>query len=271
MIYEPNLHTDEKIDPETGLILCRRCGTPRQRRIALSDGFHTIYCHCKCQIRTYEQQEYERKQLVSLEQIAKYRSIGLPTPELRTYTFDNDRGFSPRTTDISKRFVTHWPEFFKHGSGLLLWGDTGVGKTFFAGCIANALLDMGIPVLMSSILRLLNELADFSGRNAFIDSLNGFPLLIIDDLGSERSSDYTQEQVFNLIDSRYRSNLPLIITTNLTLDQLTNPDSITKRRTYERVLERCTPVLIDSISVREQQANANIALATRLLSPKDQI
>ena len=60
----------------------------------------------------------------------------------------------------------------------------------------------------------------FEDRNQFINSLNRYSLLIIDDLGIERNSDFALEQVFNVIDSRYRSKKPLIITTNLTLSEL---------------------------------------------------
>ena len=102
-----------------------------------------------------------------------------------------------------------------NASGLLIWGDVGTGKSFFAGCIANALLEKGIPVLMTNFSRILNTLTGmhFEDRNQFINSLNRYSLLIIDDLGIERNSDFALEQVFNVIDSRYRSKKPLIITT----------------------------------------------------------
>ena len=103
-----------------------------------------------------------------------------------------------------------------NASGLLIWGDVGTGKSFFAGCIANALLEKGVPVLMTNFSRILNTLTGmhFEDRNQFIDSLNRYSLLIIDDLGIERNSEFALEQVFNVIDSRYRSKKPLIVTTN---------------------------------------------------------
>ena len=87
--------------------------------------------------------------------------------------------------------------------GLLLWGPVGTGKSFIAGCIANALLDQGVPVMMTNFARLLNKLTDMcvGDRNAYIDSFNSFPLLIIDDLGVERNSEFAREQVFSVIDS----------------------------------------------------------------------
>ena len=79
----------------------------------------------------------------------------------------------------------------------------GTGKSFFAGCIANALLDKGVPVLMTNFSRILNTLTGMysDDRNQFIDSFNKYSLLIIDDLGIERSSEFALEQVFNVIDS----------------------------------------------------------------------
>ena len=74
---------------------------------------------------------------------------------------------------------------WKNGSGLLIWGDVGTGKSFFAGCIANALLEKGVPVLMTNFSRILNTLTGmhFEDRNQFINNLNRYSLLIIDDLG----------------------------------------------------------------------------------------
>ncbi len=119
-------------------------------------------------------------------------------------------------------YVAHWEEMKAKSLGLLLWGDVGTGKSFFAGCIANALVDKGVPVLMTNFSRILNTLTGMysDDRSQFIDSFNKYSLLIIDDLGIERSSEFALEQVFNVIDSRYRSKKPLIVTTNLTLDEL---------------------------------------------------
>ena len=62
----------------------------------------------------------------------------------------------------------------KENVGLLLMGPVGTGKSFFAGCIANALLEKGVPVLMTNFSRILNTLSGmhFEDRNQFIDSLN---------------------------------------------------------------------------------------------------
>lgn len=153
-------------------------------------------------------------------------------------------------------------------TGLLLWGDVGTGKSFFAGCIANALLEQCVPVLMTNFAKLLNALSGMytDDRNAYIDSLNRYSLLIIDDLGVERSSTFAQEQVFHVIDSRYRSGKPLIVTTNLTLDELKHTEDTAKRRIYDRILERCVPIRINNLNIRQKNAQEQLQRARVLFS-----
>ena len=186
---------------------------------------------------------------------------------LRKHTFENDLGYNPKQMSMAKRFVQHWDEFRKSSMGLLLWGNVGTGKSFIAGCIANALLDQGVPVMMTNFARLLNKLTDmYSGdRNAYINSFNSFPLLIIDDLGVERNSEFAREQVFNIIDSRYRSQLPMIVTTNLTVDELKNPADLARARIYDRVLERCTAIKVNDQNIRKLNMAENLTKAKQLL------
>ena len=121
--------------------------------------------------------------------------------------------------------------------GLLLWGGVGTGKSFLAGCIANALMEQEVPVRMTNFARILNELnGSFSGRNDIVDKFCRYPLLIIDDFGMERSTEYALEQIYNIVDSRYRSRKPLIVTTNLTLDEIRHPQDTAHARIYDRLL-----------------------------------
>lgn len=89
--------------------------------------------------------------------------------------------------------------------------------------------------------------------------------LIIDDLGVERSSEYALENIFSVIDWRYRSGKPLIITTNLPLAQLKQETKIEKKTIYDRILERCIPVKIDGVSRREAMANDNMQTMKSIL------
>ena len=106
----------------------------------------------------------------------------------------------------------------------------------------------------------------FHDRSQFIDSFNKYSLLIIDDLGIERSSEFALEQVFNVIDSRYRSKKPLIVTTNLTLDELKHSKDLARARIYDRVLERCVPLKINNQNIRELNAAANMQEVRKILN-----
>ena len=266
LIKPAPLREDEYLG-EDGLIYCSKCRTARQKRIAFAGKMIEPRCMCACQTAAYEQQEQERKHREFLDRVEKNRSVGLTDPVLRKHTFENDLGYNPKQMEMAKRFVQHWDEFKKDSMGLLLWGPVGTGKSFIAGCIANALLDQGVPVMMTNFARLLNKLTDmYAGdRNAYIDSFNSFPLLIIDDLGVERNSEFAREQVFSVIDSRYRSQLPLIVTTNLTPEQMRNPEDLARARIYDRVLERCTPIRVDGQNIRKQNKVDNLKKSKRLL------
>ena len=261
------LRSDEYLDQENGLICCGKCRTPRQKRFDLNGKRYEIRCMCVCQQEARERQEQDRKHREFLDQVSKNRSIGLPDPELRKHTFANDLGYNPEQMAKARNFVENWDSFRRRATGLLLWGDVGTGKSYIAGCIANALLDKGVPVLMTNFARLLNRLTDFQAgdRNAYIDDLNRFQLLIIDDLGVERNSEFAREQVFSVIDSRYRSQLPMIVTTNLTLNELKHPEDLARARIYDRVMERCIPIRVNGQNVRKRMAAENMEAARQLL------
>ena len=182
-------------------------------------------------------------------------------------TFANDNGKTPGLTAKAKRYVEHWEDTARKNIGLLLFGDVGTGKSFLAGCIANALLEQDVPVLMTNFPTILNRMTGLFGsdRADFLASLNAYDLLILDDLGAERGTEYALEQVFAVIDARYRSRKPLIVTTNLTLDALKHPDDLAHARIYDRILEICAPILFGGENLRVEKANEMKTAARNLL------
>lgn len=266
MISDRAIQEEEYRNETDHLIYCAKCNTPKQHHVAVLGKEMIVSIPCHCQKEQREKEEAERKQREFMEQVSRLKSNGLQDKALREYTFANDKGYNP---EIQKAhdYVAHWEDMKAKSIGLLLWGDVGTGKSFFAGCIANALLEQGIPVLMTNFSRILNSLSGMYSeeKNQFIDSLNKYSLLIIDDLGIERSTEFALEQVFNVIDSRYRSKLPLIVTTNMTLDELKHPQDIARSRIYDRVLERCVPLKINNQNIRQKNAAENIKEARRIL------
>ena len=91
----------------------------------------------------------------------------------------------------------------------------------------------------------------FDGKQEYIDSLNRFQLVVIDDLSAERDTEFMNEQIFQIVDARYRARLPMIITTNLSIDEIKTANTINKQRVYDRVLERCHPIKVEGRSKRK--------------------
>ena len=260
------LQPDEYLNESDHLIYCTKCHTPRQGRYTLQGRVFMTPIRCKCQQEIYDQEEARRKLSERQAEIKRMKASGLQDKSLYDYTFEKDTGINPEM-HLAHKYVENWDDMKARSSGLLLWGDVGTGKSFFAGCIANALLEKGVPVLMTNFSRILNTLSGmhFEDRNQFIDSLNRYSLLIIDDLGIERNSEFALEQVFNVIDSRYRSKKPLIVTTNLTLEELNNPTNMAHSRIYDRILERCAPIRINNRNIRKDNASANLQEAKKIL------
>ena len=249
-----------------GLIHCQRCGAPRQMQVELFGKQDTVFCLCRCQTEARDREDEEYHLRTRMTEIRQLKADGLQDAALRQYTFANDLGYQPESAKL-RAYVEQFPGMLKSGAGLLLWGGVGTGKTFLAACVANALLDRSIPVLMTGTGKLLNALMGIypSERNAFLESLNAYSLLILDDLGMEHSSEFAMSQMFNIVDGRYRTGKPLIVTTNLTLQELKHPPDLAHARIYDRLLEMCTPIRINGQNVRQLRAQEQMeAMRSRL-------
>ena len=249
-----------------GLLHCGKCKTPKQCKVEFLGEIRTPLCLCKCEVERRKQKEEERKRVEFMQKIKEFRKMGFPESDMEHWTFANDDWTNAKITKAMQNYVDNFDEFRKMGKGLLLYGDVGTGKTFAACEVANALIDKGYPALVTNFARLTNTIQGmFEGKQEYIDSLNRFQLLVIDDLGAERKSEFMQEMVFNIIDSRYRAGLPLIVTTNLTIEEIKKPNNIGNSRIYDRILERCFPIEVTGGSRRRKAVREGYEEMKKLL------
>lgn len=251
-----------------GILYCGKCGTPKQTKVNFLGNEKTVYCLCKCEQERLKKEEEEIKKQEKLRRIAHLRANGIHDENIRNWTFENADNTNPDAINKAKRYYQKWAEMHEKNIGLLLFGNVGTGKTYFAACVANALINDGVPVLMTNFSKILNDLSSFkeADKNSYVNSLNNYELLIIDDLGVERQSDYALEQVFNIIDSRYKNGQPLIVTTNLSIEDLRNPQDMKFKRIYDRILEMTIPIKIDGVSRREQLHKDKLEVAKSLFA-----
>lgn len=201
-----------------------------------------------------------------MRMINELRKMGFPDEEMRSWTFENDDHANPKVSKVAKSYVENFPLMLKEGMGLMFHGNVGSGKTYIAACIANALIDQGYPCMVTNFARLINTISGmYEGKQQYIDGLNKFDLLVIDDLAAERDTEYMNETVQNIIDNRYRCGKPLIVTTNLKAKEFQNPTDVKKERTYSRLRKLCIPVKVIGADRRKKQLENNYKKYEELL------
>ena len=157
---------------------------------------------------------------------------------------DESIGMSPLSN--MQKIVASCKSFIRHidkkHDNLLFLGNTGVGKTFLANCIAKELLDRGYTVIYLTAFRLFDILEKYKFSKDAENSLaasNQFEyildcdLLIIDDLGTELSNAFTTSQLYLIINERLLRQKSTLISTNLSLDNL---NTIYSERIYSRFI-----------------------------------
>ncbi len=221
-----------------GLLYCGRCHTPRQMRLEFMGKADNVGVLCRCRQEKKEREEQARREWRQKEAREQLRKEGITNKRHRESRFDNDRFPTSRPSRIARRYVEQWETMFRQGRGLLLMGKPGTGKTFYACCIANALIDLGFASFVTNVAEITRTGGKDVERDAYIEKIRRCDLLVIDDIGAERATEYATESLYRVIDIRYREEKPLIVTTNLTAAAL-QADNVDKARIYDRITEMC--------------------------------
>ena len=220
-----------------GLYHCHICNTPKQYRLNVNGKEHIVGSMCK-----------------------------LGDNEMVHWDFAHDDGTNPKIKEAAQRYCNQFEYFKSMGKGLMFYGPVGTGKSFVSAQIVNELIEKGHRCYLTSITRLVNGMPkELAERNRYIDRLNDYDLIVLDDFSAERKTEYMQEAVYLIVNARYVSGLPLIITTNLTADEIKNTNDITFQRTYSRISEMCHPILLDGADRRKQKARQDYKATKELL------
>lgn len=242
-----------------GLLYCGQCNTRKEREIIWFDGKPKkvpVMCKCRAEKERLKKEQMQKEEEMRSIQRAKVSSMMDDT--FRTACFANYqiRNGNERHLKVAKKYCIEFSKMYERNQGLLFWGTVGTGKSYTAACIANYLLEANTSVVMTSFVRILQEMQGFDREReeTFTNKLNSVKLLIIDDLGAERNTDYALEKVYGIIDNRYRARKPLILTTNLTLRQMQEATDIRYARIYDRIFEMCYPMEFSGVSWRKREA-----------------
>lgn len=251
------------------LIYCGHCNTAKEMYFNFSDGtVKKVPIMCKCKEQSYTNAETGKADAEAKEKLlkfhARYSDIAIADAEA---TLDNAKAQTDSDRETIRRlknYVDNWERVKASNLGLLFWGDVGTGKTFYASCIVNALKGDYNRIKYATLSTIIGKMG-FDTIHKTLEEIEQSDLLVIDDLGTERQSAYAMEQVFTVIDTRYKANKPMVITTNLALSEIKTPQNLEYKRIYDRILEVCTPIKITGESKRTRIGKERLDLAKQIL------
>jgi DNA replication protein DnaC len=166
---------------------------------------------------------------------------------------------SEKCFKLAQKYVNEFEAW--EGESLLFWGEPGNGKSHLATAVANELTAKGKRVVFISMPDLLEKIKATFNRNSteseaeIMRGLQMCDLLVIDDIGAEKVSDWVQEVIFRIVDGRYKKVKPILVTSNL------EPKELAERigkRAYDRLIEISQPIKNEATSYRREKAKARM-------------
>lgn len=167
---------------------------------------------------------------------------------------------------LANAFVLNFKSFKTEGKGLYVYSETrGSGKTMLACCLANEVAErFGLPIKYMSVidyLELTKKGYKKQEEKEEQENIRKTGLLVLDDIGVELSNEWTGTILYGLIDFRYVSKRPTIITSNIPIDGL-HIDS----RVKDRINAMCIPIPLPEVPVRSiMAADANRRFLNRIM------
>lgn len=244
--YKNMVHREGDYVGEDGLLYCGECGLKKERFVTFFTGkTMKVPCRCYCDDMALLEAQRRQEEEDRRARLARLRASSMLDVKYEDATFDtfdvnedNEQNFK-----YCRRYVDAFSMFCEKDQGLLFYGDVGTGKSYAAACIANELMKKGTPVLMTSFARLLGIIRRGAEEEKdILNQINTMKLVIFDDFGAERNTDYAMEKIFDILDQRYRSGLPMIITTNISFSEMKSETDMRYRRLYDRIFEVCYPM-----------------------------
>ncbi len=200
--------------------------------------------HCPTCMAERDAKEQDRQRMVQADQERRrveglFQRAGIP-PRFQGRTFDNYQANNEgqaRALRKARAYADSWPQMKAAGTCLIFSGNAGTGKTHLACAIANELMGQGVSSLFTTVsdaMRAIKRTYDGGSNLTEIQAIATFvdpQLLILDEVGGNRGTEYELQLMFDIINKRYENCRPTIILTNL------DPAAL-REHLGERVMDR---------------------------------
>lgn len=177
--------------------------------------------------------------------------------------FENDLYPDSKISVFARKYAENWKEMQETNTSVVFVGEFGNGKTYYSMCIANYLMERFISVCITSITEIINM--PIEERSGFLNSLSSYSLLVLDDLGTERKNEYANEILYQVINSRYACQKPMICTTNYSKDEIVEKKIAGSERIFDRLEEMAIFVECVGDSQRKQIGKEKRERAAKIL------
>lgn len=238
---------------------CEYCGKEYKINTNILEGIPEFWKEkfkyipdCDCLDKKFQAEQEAKERELEKERIRnrikKYKDISVIDKKLSDSTFEV-ADMTDKHMKLCKRYAEKIVKIGTAPQGLLMHGSVGTGKTFASACIANYLMKNGKTVLVMNLGLYLIKLKkewDEAESNV-LEYVKNCDLLVIDDFGVEKISEFVRDKAFALIDTRYRAEKPLIITTNLSLKDIEEKFG---SRIADRLQEMCYQLRVEGQSKR---------------------
>jgi DNA replication protein DnaC len=225
---EIQLEEDEFLKDD--LPYCKKCGG---KRYYIIEPYMAVPTTCKCQQEEKEKQEEEklrRRRLIAFHEGQRNSMLGRRyyhvTFENSIKTKNNKKAF-----ETCKAYTDNPDAAIQNGLGLYIHGSNGTGKTHLTACICNELVAQGYDCIYTNLTTVLNELLNGTARSKdeLMQKIATYDFLFFDDFGKEflgrelkleEKSNWNEQRLFEIVNTRYNANLPIIISSNYSLTEL---------------------------------------------------
>ncbi|KAJ50155.1 DNA replication protein DnaC [Clostridium tetanomorphum] len=253
-----NLSLELKCDDFKNIPKCEICNEPIGIVVEMPFGKRLYPRACKCRREIYNKQKTEDENKEKQERLNRVISNSMMNDNFKNCTFKNWNHAvgNEKLYKVAKQYVDNFSKMKRENQGMLIYGRPGNGKTYFASSIANQLLGKLIPVICIGAISLTERISQSKktwgdeGIFTVLNALDNADLLIIDDLGTEEDNKWTRAMIYQIVEKRNNSRLPLIITTNMSINKIVERYDY---RTYSRLKEMCFFIENTGKDIREFQ------------------